>query len=93
MKILVIEDEPDMLDNMVQSLQQEMYIVEKAQDYLSAREKLGIYEYDCILLDTNEQSENSTGIGLAIVKAITELYPFNISYSYSNMHTFTVYFR
>ena len=51
MKILVIEDEPDMLDNMVQSLQQEMYIVEKAEDYLSAREKLGIYEYDCILLD------------------------------------------
>ncbi len=51
MKILVIEDEPDMLDNMVQSLQQEMYIVEKAADYLSAREKLGIYEYDCILLD------------------------------------------
>jgi DNA-binding response OmpR family regulator len=51
MKILIIEDEPDMLDNMVQSLQREKYIVETANDYFSAREKLGIYEYDCILLD------------------------------------------
>lgn len=51
MKILVIEDEPDMLDNIVQSLQQEMYIVEKAENYLSAIDKLAIYEYDCILLD------------------------------------------
>jgi DNA-binding response OmpR family regulator len=51
MKILIIEDETGMLDNMVHSLKQEMYIVETAIDYFSALEKLGIYEYDCILLD------------------------------------------
>ena len=51
MKILVIEDEPGMRDNIVQSLQKEMYIVETANDYFTAREKLGVYDYDCILLD------------------------------------------
>ncbi len=30
MKILVIEDEPDMLDNLVRSLQREKYLIETA---------------------------------------------------------------
>ncbi len=51
MKILVIEDEPAMRETMVQSLQKEQYVVEFAVDYFSARQKLGIYEYDCVLLD------------------------------------------
>ncbi|AMM51696.1 transcriptional regulator [Rufibacter sp. DG15C] len=51
MKILVIEDEPDMLENMVRSLEQELYVVETAQTYDQALEKIGVYAYDCILLD------------------------------------------
>ena len=51
MKILVIEDEPEMRDNITASLKQEKYIVETAGDYLSATEKLEVYDYDCILLD------------------------------------------
>ena len=51
MKILVVEDEPEMRDTIAQSLRQENYIVETAQDYFSASEKLNIYQYDCILLD------------------------------------------
>ena len=51
MKILVIEDEPEMRENIVRSLQTEAYVVETAEDYFSAKEKLGIYQYDCILLD------------------------------------------
>src|SRR5688500_10387914 len=66
MKILVIEDEPEMLDNMVQSLQREKYIVETAADYFSAREKLNIYEYDCILLDVGLPG----GSGLDILKEL-----------------------
>ncbi|HEX6191886.1 MAG TPA: response regulator transcription factor, partial [Chitinophagaceae bacterium] len=62
MKILVIEDEPDMLENMVQSLQQEKYVVETAKDYPTAREKLGIYEYDCILLDIGLPGGNGLDI-------------------------------
>ncbi len=51
MKILVIEDEPEIREDIVQSLQQEHYVVETAVDYASASEKVGVYEYDCILLD------------------------------------------
>ncbi len=51
MKVLVIEDEPEMRDNIAHSLKQENYIVETALDYFSAKEKLSIYQYDCILLD------------------------------------------
>ena len=51
MKILVIEDEPEILNDMVLSLQRENYVVESATDYFSAREKLGVYNYDCVLID------------------------------------------
>ncbi len=64
MKILIIEDEAGMRDNMRVSLQQEKYVVETASDYFSAREKLGIYEYDCILLYINLPG----GSGLDIIR-------------------------
>jgi DNA-binding response OmpR family regulator len=51
MKILVIEDEPDLLAAIKTSLEKEAYIVESAGDFDSASEKIGIYTYDCILLD------------------------------------------
>ena len=51
MKILVIEDEPAMLETIVQSLIKENYIVETAINFDQALEKIGVYEYDCILLD------------------------------------------
>ena len=51
MKILVIEDEPGMRESMVTSLQHEKYVVEAASDFNTAREKLEVYQYDCILLD------------------------------------------
>ena len=51
MKILIVEDEPELSDAMVRSLRQEMFVVETAADYHAAREKMGVYEYDCILLD------------------------------------------
>ena len=51
MKILVIEDEPGMRESMVTSLQHEKYVVEAAADFNTAREKLEVYQYDCILLD------------------------------------------
>ncbi len=51
MKILIIEDEAGMRENMQQSLLKERYVVETAHDFHSALEKLNVYEYDCILLD------------------------------------------
>jgi two-component system, OmpR family, response regulator ArlR len=66
MKILVIEDEPGLRDSMLQSLQKERYVVETAHDYHTALEKLGVYEYDCILLDINLPDGN----GLDILKEL-----------------------
>ncbi|MDR1130412.1 MAG: response regulator transcription factor [Prevotellaceae bacterium] len=51
MKILIIEDEYQLLKTIEEFLLSEKYIVEKATDYYSAVEKVMIYDYDCILLD------------------------------------------
>lgn len=68
MKILIVEDEPDMRDNMVQSLLQEQYIVETAADYDAALEKIGVYDYDCILLDIGLPGGN----GLQLLRALKQ---------------------
>lgn len=51
MKILIIEDEPDLRDVMAESLRKEMFVVETADDFSSANDKISGYDYDCILLD------------------------------------------
>ena len=51
MKILIVEDELQMLENMQQTLQKEQYLVETVMNYKSAIDKIGVYDYDCILLD------------------------------------------
>lgn len=51
MKILVIEDEDDLREALVASLKNEQFVVETARDFVSATEKLSLYNYDCILLD------------------------------------------
>lgn len=51
MKILVVEDEKDLSDLIVQSLSKEKFVVEVAGDFYTALEKVGSYQYDCILLD------------------------------------------
>ncbi len=53
MKILIIEDEPQLMEVISTSLKKEFYIIETASNYLSASEKIAMYEYDCILLDIN----------------------------------------
>lgn len=51
MKILIVEDEAVLLENLSISLAKEQYVVETASDYFSANEKMQMYNYDCILLD------------------------------------------
>ncbi|WP_101689994.1 response regulator transcription factor [Dysgonomonas massiliensis] len=51
MKILIIEDEYELLKSIETFLLSENYIVEKATDYAEAEEKIFLYKYDCILLD------------------------------------------
>jgi len=51
MKILVIEDEPEMMGLIKQFLEAENYIVEEADNYHSGLDKIVSFDYDCILLD------------------------------------------
>lgn len=51
MKILIVEDEKELSNAIEESLLRESYVVETASDYFTASEKMGVYQYDCILLD------------------------------------------
>jgi len=68
MKILIIEDEKDMLQNLEDTLLKENYIVETARDLDEALSKVGVYDYDCILLDINLPD----GSGMEILNFLKE---------------------
>lgn len=51
MKILVVEDNADLREIIVRSLQKERYVAESAANLSEAKMKAFVYEYDCILLD------------------------------------------
>ena len=68
MKILLIEDEPDLRKSIKQYLHQEGYVVESAADFVKATEKAGVYDYDCILVDITLPK----GSGLDIVKQLKD---------------------
>lgn len=70
MKILLIEDEPELRKSIKQFLHQEGYIVESANDFIKATEKIGVYDYDCILVDITLPKGN----GLEIVKQLKQNY-------------------
>lgn len=69
MKILVIEDEPQMRELIKQFLTEENFTVETASDSASGLEKVCSYNYDCILLDIMLPDGN----GLSILKKLKEL--------------------
>ncbi len=66
MKILVIEDERELSNSILHYLEEEKYACEVASDFYSAREKIHLYSYDCILLDINLPGGN----GLALLKEL-----------------------
>jgi len=51
MKLLVIEDEPVLLNNIHGYLAEDGNICETASNLATAREKIARHEYDCIILD------------------------------------------
>lgn len=51
MKILIIEDEVDLMEVIQQSLELESFLVESAGTYITALDKIISFDYDCILLD------------------------------------------
>lgn len=51
MKLLIIEDEKKLSDSIVTYLSGEKYLCEQAFTFDEAMMKVGVYDYDCILLD------------------------------------------
>jgi DNA-binding response OmpR family regulator len=66
MKLLIVEDEKTLSDSILSYLTQESFICEVAGGYAIAREKIELYDYDCILLDINLQDGN----GLELLKEL-----------------------
>ena len=69
MKILIVEDESSLCEMMQETLEKERYIVETASNFSDAKEKIELYEYDCILLDIMLPDGN----GLELLKALKML--------------------
>lgn len=69
MKILIVEDDSSLREIIQRSLEKERYVVESAADFLSALDKIEVYDYDCILLDIMLPG----GSGLEVLQRIKEL--------------------
>ena len=71
MKILVIEDNIELLDSISGALVQENYLCEVAGSFLKAEEKVHLYDYDILIVDINLPD----GSGLDIIQEIKKINP------------------
>ncbi|MGC1239966.1 MAG: response regulator transcription factor [Chryseosolibacter sp.] len=62
MKILIIEDEKQLVKSILLALRNEGYVCEVAYSAAEADEKIVLFEYDCILLDINLPDGNGLNI-------------------------------
>lgn len=67
MKLLVIEDEHQLSDSIVSFLGREDYLCEQAFSFSEAMDRIGMYDYDCILLDLMLPGGNGLDI-LSLIK-------------------------
>lgn len=70
MKILIVEDEPELRELIRRSLEKERYVVECAADFGSGLQKIEDYDYDCILLDIMLPDGN----GLTLLRRLKEMH-------------------
>ncbi len=68
MKILIIEDEKELLGAMKSFLESESYLCETANNYFAAEDSISVYNYDVIILDLTLPG----GEGLNLIKLIKE---------------------
>lgn len=84
MKILLIEDEIELLDSVSESLKTGGFICEKAENFNKAEEKIALYQYDVVILDIslpdgnglnllNQLKDNHPETGVLIVSAKNSL--------------------
>ena len=71
MKILLIEDEPELAATIRDFLEGEGYRVEQAADFPTADEKSAVYEYDCLIVDINLPG----GSGLEVIRNLKKKTP------------------
>ncbi|MCF6223020.1 MAG: response regulator transcription factor [Flavobacteriaceae bacterium] len=71
MKILIVEDEIELLNTTLEYLQKEEFICESAASYFEAEDKLITYKYDIVILDINLPDGN----GLDLLNLIKEKAP------------------
>ena len=70
MKILIVEDEPEIRNIVQKFLEKEHYIVEVAENYEEGLYKIISYDYDCILLDVMLPD----GSGMELLKEIKKMH-------------------
>lgn len=71
MKILIIEDQKELSDSIVAYLDKEDYLCEQSFTYSDALMRVGVYDYDCILLDLMLPG----GSGLDVLKRLKSRKP------------------
>ena len=72
MKILLIEDEPELAASVTDFLKAEGYLVELAADFPAATEKAAVYGYECFIVDINLPGG---GTGLDVIRALKKTRP------------------
>ncbi|MET2986177.1 response regulator transcription factor [Aureibaculum conchae] len=68
MKILIVEDEVELLDSMASYLKNEDFICEKATSFFDAEDKIVSFKYDIIILDITLPD----GSGIDLLKLVKE---------------------
>lgn len=71
MKILIVEDEKSLSDSIVRFLSEDDYLCEQAFTKSDALMKVGVYDYDCVLLDLMLHD----GSGLDVLRKIKDRKP------------------
>lgn len=71
MKLLIVEDNPDLLGNILTYLKGEGYVCETAGDYKKAFDKIVSYTYDVILIDIMIPNGN----GLTLLRDLKSVHP------------------
>jgi DNA-binding response OmpR family regulator len=66
MKVLIVEDEEELMNSMIAYLKTESYLCETARDYRTALQLMETFSYDCILLDISLPDGN----GLALLREL-----------------------
>ena len=71
MKLLIVEDEPGLLESLHSYLSDEGYSCETSASLKDAEEKISLYLYDCLLIDVNLPD----GSGLDLIEPVKKRNP------------------